>query len=111
MASTTHRHTADAIEPANWPGRTYGVRPPAPGEVPLSAAEVIVALQKGIVGGQHSIKLSKQAIAEQADDELLTIKRITRPAGAWRGHKPARAGVWGGLLANPANDGTTRRPA
>lgn len=32
-----------------WPGKTYGVRPPVCDETPLSAAEVKIAIDKGIV--------------------------------------------------------------
>jgi len=38
---------ASQIKP--WPGRSFGIRAPEPGETPLSVAEAVLALREGVV--------------------------------------------------------------
>ena len=60
---------ADTVR-ADWPGRASGIREPEAGETPLSAAEVLHAL---------NIKL----IADDDEIDKWPAVRIYRPAGTW----------------------------
>jgi hypothetical protein len=62
--------------PSRWPGKKAGIRPPDPGETPLSWDEV-----KHLLGVKRLT--GKESIHDQDDFDSWPIERRFIPAGLW----------------------------
>lgn len=70
----------------NHPGHQIGIRAPAPGETPLSWAEVAIAVELGLVADPLGIV------------DRFPVRQVIRKAGTWECDVQPR-GMWEALIA------------